>query len=78
MSPFPENFRKFVLEIVQSGVKLKQKYVFLILHGGSMNMPKLGADQIGSVVNSPVKSGEKLQLPTIVVHFERMHYFGLA
>ena len=43
-----------------------------------MNLPKLGADQIGSVVISPVESGAKLQLPTIVVHFERMHYFGLA
>ena len=43
-----------------------------------MNLPKLGADQIGRVVISPVGSGAKLQLPTIVVHFERMHYFGLA
>ena len=43
-----------------------------------MKLPKLGADQIGSAVNSPVGSGTKLQLPTIVVHFERMHYFGLA
>ena len=43
-----------------------------------MNLPNLGADQIGGAVNSPVGSGAKLQLPMIVVLFEIMHYFGLA
>ena len=34
--------------------------------------------EYGNVVNSPVGSGTKPQLLTILVHFKRRHYFGVT
>ena len=45
-------------------------------HGSQPNSATMCV--FNSVVNSPVGSGAKPQLPTILVHFKRRHFLGVA